>query len=40
MIINSGREKLKNIQEQIKEGEIERTEEYKYLGTWFTESNN
>ncbi len=40
MVVNSGKEKLQIIQESIKEGMIERTTEYKYLGWWFNEENS
>lgn len=39
MIINSGRGEGHKIYQSIKEGEIERTNEYKYLGWWFNQEN-
>ena len=32
--------KIEEIKESVKEGIIERTDEYKYLGWWFSEVNN
>ena len=34
------KDKIKEIKESVKEGIIERTDEYKYLGWWFNEANN
>ena len=40
MVIKSGKGKIEEIKESVKEGIIERTDEYKYLGWWFSEENN
>ena len=40
MAIKSGKGKIEVIKESVKEGIIERTDEYKYLGWWFSEANN
>ena len=32
--------KIEEIKESVKEGIIKRTDEYKYLGWWFSEANN
>ena len=40
MVIKSGKGKIEEIKEVVKEGIIERTDEYKYLGWWFSEANN
>ena len=40
MVIKSGKGKIEEIKESVKEGIIERTDEYKYLGWWFSEANN
>ena len=40
MVIKSGNGKIEEIKESVKEGIIERTDEYKYLGWWFSEANN
>ena len=40
MVIKSGKGKIEEIKESVKEGIIERTNEYKYLGWWFSEANN
>ena len=37
MVINTGHDKLKSVNESINDGEIEKTDEYKYLGWWFNE---
>ena len=39
-MINTGREKMNVVNERVNDGEIERTNEYKYLGWWFNEKNN
>ena len=40
MVIKSGMGKIEEIKESVKEGTIERTDEYKYLTWWFGEANN
>ena len=40
MVIKSGKGKIEEIKESVKEGFIERIYEYKYLGWWFSEANN
>ena len=40
MMINTGRVKMNVVNELVKGGEIERTNEYKYVGWWFNEKNN
>ena len=40
MVIKNGKGKIEEIKESVKEGIIERIDEYKYLGWWFSESNN
>ena len=40
MFIKSGKGKIEEIKEVVKEGIIERIDEYKYLGWWFSEANN
>ena len=40
MVIKSGKRKIEELKESLKEGIIERTDEYKYLGWWFSEANN
>ena len=42
MVIKSGKGNIEEIKESVKEGiiEIERTDEYKYLRWWFSETNN
>ena len=40
MVIKSGKGKIEEIKESVKEGITERTDEYKYLGWWFSEANN
>ena len=40
MVINTGHDKLKSVNESINDGEIEKTDEYKYLGWWFNEKNS
>ena len=38
MAIKSGKAKIEEIKESVKEGIIERTDEYKYLGWWFSQA--
>ena len=38
MVLKSGKGKIEEI--KVSEGIIERTDEYKYLGWWFSEANN
>ena len=40
MVIKSGKDKEEKVNERIKDGEIEKTDEYKYLGNWINERNN
>ena len=40
MVIKSGKGKIEEIKEPVKEGIIERIDEYKYLGWWFSEASN
>ena len=40
MVIKSGKGKIEEIKESVKEGIIERIDEYKYLGWWFSEASN
>ena len=40
MVIKSGKGKIEEIKESVKEGIIERLDEYKYLGWWFSEASN
>ena len=42
MVIKSGKGKIEEIKESVKEGIIERVHlyEYKYLGWWFSEASN
>ena len=40
MLIKSGKDKEEKVDEIIQYGEIEKTEEYKYLGNWINERNN
>ena len=40
MVIKSGKGNIKEIKESVKEGIIERIDEYKYLGWWLSEANN
>ena len=40
MVIKSGKGKIEEIKESVKEGIIERIYEYKYLGWWFSEASN
>ena len=40
MVIKSGKGKIEEIKELVKEGIIERKDEYKYLGWWFSEASN
>ena len=40
MAIKSGKGKIEEIIESVKEGIIERIVEYNYLGWWFSEANN
>ena len=40
MVIKSGKEKIEEIKESVKEGIIERINEYKYLGWCFSEAIN
>ena len=40
MVIKSGKGKIEEIKESVKEGIMERTYEYKYLGWWFSEAYN
>ena len=40
MVIKSGKGKIEEIKESVKEGIIKRTDEYKYLGWWFSKANN
>ena len=40
MVIKSGKGKIEEIKESVKEGIIERTDGYKYLGWWFSEAHN
>ena len=40
MVIKSGQGEIEEIDELVKEGNIERIDEYKYLGWWFSEANN
>ena len=40
MVIKSGKGKIEEIKESVKEGIINRTDEYKYLGWRFSEANN
>ena len=39
MVIKSGKGKIEEIKESVKEGIIERIDEYKYLGWWFSEAS-
>ena len=39
-VIKSGERKFEEVKESLKEGNIERTDEYKYLGWWFSKANN
>ena len=40
MVIKSRKGKIEEIKESVKEGIFERTDEYKYLGWWFSKENN
>ena len=40
MVIKSGKGKIEEIKESVKEGIIERKDKYKYLGWWFSEASN
>ena len=40
MAIKRGKGKIEEIKESMKEGIIERTDEYQYLGWWLIEANN
>ena len=40
MVIKSRKGKIEEIKESVTERIIERTDEYKYLGWWFSEANN
>ena len=40
MIIKSGKGKIEEIKESVKEGIIEKIDEYKYLEWWFSEASN
>ena len=40
MVIKSGKGNIEEIKESVKEAIIERIDEYKYLGWWFSEANN
>ena len=40
MVVKTGREKDEEVVASVKDGKIERTNEYKYLGMWITEENN
>ena len=40
MVINTGHDKIKSVNESIDDGEIEKNDEYKYLGWWFNEKNS
>ena len=40
MVIKSGKGKIEEIEESVKEGNIERTAEFKCLGWWLSEANN
>ena len=40
MVIKSGKGKIEEIKESVKGGIIERTDEYNYLGWWFSEAND
>ena len=40
MVIKTGREPDETIQEEVKEGTVEETEEYKYLGVWVNKEGN
>ena len=40
MMINTGRDKTKEVYECENDGVVDRTREYKYLGWWFSEKNN
>ena len=40
MVIKSGKGNIEEIKESVKEGIVERIDEYKYLVWWFSEANN
>ena len=40
MVIKSGKAKIEEIKESVKEGIIKRTDQYTYLGWCFSEANN
>ena len=40
MVINTGREKEDVIQEKLKKGEVQKINEYRYLGLWFNDKGN
>lgn len=40
MVINTGRDKEEIISEEVKEGKIEKIDEYKHLGLWINEKGN
>ena len=40
MVIKSGKGKIEEIKDSVKEGITEKTAEYKYLGWGFNEANN
>ena len=40
MMINTGRDKTKEVNECVNDGVVDRAREYKYLGWWFNEKNN
>ena len=40
MVLKSGNGTIVEIKESVKDGIMERTDEYKYLGWWFSEVNN
>ena len=40
MVIKSGKGKIEEIKESVKEGIIERVDEYRYLGWWIGEASN
>ena len=40
MVMNTGKDKEIKITEEVKNGQLQKVKEYKYLGVWINEGNN